>query len=90
MADRNLKSPENVPGRYYVDNTCIDCDLCRQLAPRSFTRNDDGGYSYVYHQPETAEEVAAAEEARESCPTETIGDDGEGASAEEISAMKLD
>lgn len=77
MADKNLKNPENVLGKYYVDNTCIDCDLCRNIAPKFFTRQDEGGYSYVYCQPKTPEEIAQAEEARTSCPTETIGNDGE-------------
>ncbi len=76
MPDKDLKNPENVSGKYYADSTCIDCDLCRQIAPGSFTRHDEGGYSYVFKQPQTAEEIAQAEEARISCPTETIGNDG--------------
>jgi ferredoxin len=77
MANKTLKYPENVPGKFYVDNTCTDCDLCRNIAPQFFTRQDDNGYSYVFRQPQTPEELAAAEEARTSCPTETIGNDGE-------------
>ncbi|HEY1663329.1 MAG TPA: ferredoxin [Verrucomicrobiae bacterium] len=77
MADKNLKNPENVPGRFYADNTCIDCDMCRNIAPKIFKRNDEGAYSYVYRQPQTPEEIAQAEEARMSCPTETIGNDGD-------------
>jgi ferredoxin len=77
MADKQLKNPENVPGKYYVDSTCIDCDLCRNLAPKTFTRHGEGGYSIVFKQPESKEEIAQAEEARASCPTETIGNDGE-------------
>ena len=77
MADMNQKTPENVPGKYYVDNTCIDCDLCRNIAPGTFTRYDEGGYSVVFKQPETPEEIALAEEAKTSCPSETIGNDGE-------------
>ena len=77
MADKNNKPSENVLGAFYVDNTCIDCDLCRQIAPRSFKRNDEGGYSYVWKQPTTPEEIAEAEEARKSCPTDTIGNDGD-------------
>jgi len=76
MADPDHRMPESVPGRYYVDDTCIDCDLCRETAPQFFRRQDDGGYSVVYRQPETAEEIAVAEAAREGCPTETIGNDG--------------
>ena len=76
MADRNQKLPENVPGLYYVDNTCIDCDMCRSTAPRVFARHDEGGYSYVHRQPVTPEELAEAELARQECPTDTIGNDG--------------
>jgi ferredoxin len=76
MADKNLKTPENVPGRYYVDNTCIDCGLCPDTAPHIFKRFDEGGYSVVHRQPETPQEIALADEARESCPTESIGRDG--------------
>ncbi len=76
MANRNQKLPENVPGPYYVDDTCIDCDLCRSNAPGFFRRHDEGGYSYVHRQPATGTEVAIVEYALESCPTSTIGNDG--------------
>jgi hypothetical protein len=32
--------------------------------------------SIVYRQPRTSEERALAKEAKEGCPTESIGDDG--------------
>jgi ferredoxin len=76
MADRTDKNTLNVPGKYYNDLSCIDCDLCREIAPQIFTRDNDEGLSYVWKQPVTHEEIVAAEEARRSCPTETIGDDG--------------
>ena len=76
MADAANKYPENVPGKYYVDNQCIDCDLCRETAPDNFKRNDDGGYSHVYKQPGTPEEEARCKEAKEGCPVEAIGDNG--------------
>ena len=76
MADPKHKVPENVPGAYYVDDTCIDCDMCRSIAPLFFVREDSGGYTYAARQPVTPEEIALAEEARLSCPTETIGNDG--------------
>jgi ferredoxin len=76
MADPENRTPENVPGPYYVDETCIDCDICRSTAPTIFRRQDDGGYSYVIRQPVTPEEVALADEALGSCPTESIGCDG--------------
>ena len=39
-------------------------------------RNDDGGYSFVYKQPESPEEEARCKEAKEGCPVEAIGDNG--------------
>ena len=76
MADAAHKYPENVQGAYYVDDQCIDCDLCRETAPANFTRNDDGGHSYVHKQPENDEEVKLCKEAMEGCPVEAIGADG--------------
>ncbi len=76
MADVANRYPENAPGKYYVDNQCIDCDLCRETAPANFKRNDDGGYSLVYKQPENAEEEKVCKEAKEGCPVEAIGDNG--------------
>jgi len=53
--------------------------MCREIAPGTFTRDDDEGMSYVWKQPVSPEEIAAAEEARGACPTETIGNGGSGA-----------
>ena len=77
MADVANKYPENVSGKYYVDNQCIDCDLCRETAPANFKRNDDGGHSYVYKQPENDAEAGLCKEAMEGCPVEAIGLDGD-------------
>ena len=76
MADIANKYPENIAGKYYVDDQCIDCDLCRETAPANFTRNDDGGHSYVFKQPESDEEANLCKEAMEGCPVEAIGSDG--------------
>jgi len=75
MAELENRYPQNVPGRYYVDDSCIDCDLCRATAPANFGRHEDG-HSYVFKQPDTDEERRVCAEAKELCPTETIGDDG--------------
>ena len=69
--------PDNVPGKFYVDDQYIDCDLCSETAPDNFTRNEDGGYSYVFKQPTTPEEETLCNEAKEGCPVEAIGQDGE-------------
>jgi ferredoxin len=77
MASTNERLSQNVLGRYYVDASCTDCDLCRNTAPDFFRRDDEIGFSIVHHQPVTPEEIALAEEAREGCPSESIGSDGE-------------
>jgi len=77
MADRDNKNDKNVPGKFYVDTECIDCDLCRETAPNNFARDDDEGFSYVCKQPENDEELQQCREAMEGCPVEAIGDDGD-------------
>lgn len=57
----------NVPGQFLVDTTCIDCDLCRRMAPETFTSNQGG--SIVYQQPSTREGRVDALQALLSCPT---------------------
>jgi ferredoxin len=74
MAEIKDKLPDNVSGKFFVDRQCIDCDVCRDTAPSHFTRNDENGYSYVYKQPQTNEEIALCEEALEACPVEAIGE----------------
>ncbi|MBD0370716.1 MAG: ferredoxin [Pyrinomonadaceae bacterium] len=76
MADPKERVEENEPGAYYVDTTCIDCDVCRDTAPDNFARSDEKGYSFVCKQPETEEERILCEEALASCPVEAIGNDG--------------
>lgn len=76
MADIDNKYEDNAKGKYYVDEECIDCDLCRETAPNCFTRNDDGGYSFVTSQPDNEEDEELCREAMEGCPVEAIGDDG--------------
>ena len=76
MAELEDKYEDNVAGKYFVDEQCIDCDLCRETASENFKRNEDEGYSYVYKQPENEEEEQFCKEAMENCPVEAIGDFG--------------
>lgn len=77
MADKNAKYPDNAPGKFYVDETCIDCDACRATAPENFSRNEESGYSFVSKQPANAEEEQQCQDAKDGCPVEAIGDDAE-------------
>jgi glyoxylase-like metal-dependent hydrolase (beta-lactamase superfamily II)/ferredoxin len=71
MAQPALRLDTNVPGDFFVDSSCIDCDACRIFAPAVF--QDAGEQSAVYHQPETETELLAAQRALISCPTASIG-----------------
>ena len=76
MADPKERFGDNVPGGFYVDTNCIDCDVCRDNAQENFRRNETGGYSYVYKQPETQAEREECRRVLEECPVEAIGDNG--------------
>jgi len=78
MADASKKWPQNVAGKFYVDEDCIDCNLCSEIAPDNFAVEMDEGHDFVHKQPENDEELGLCKEAMESCPVEAIGEDGEG------------
>ena len=71
MADIAKRLSTNIGGNFFVDATCINCDTCRQLAPKSFVEN--GEYSSVYRQPETESERYQAYQALLACPVGSIG-----------------
>ena len=77
MANIEYKYEINAKGRYFVDEECIDCDLCIEVAPTCFGRDEEGGHSYVFKQPENNEEEEFCKEAMDGCPVEAIGDFGE-------------
>ncbi len=77
MASAADKYKDNVAGSFYTDTQCIDCDLCRQTAPDFFSRNAQGGYSFVSKQPVTDDEKTLCQQALEECPVEAIGNDGQ-------------
>jgi glyoxylase-like metal-dependent hydrolase (beta-lactamase superfamily II)/ferredoxin len=71
MANAKKRVPENVPGDFFVDSTCIDCDACRQIAPAVFGEASET--SFVHTQPTTATDRRQAMQALLSCPTGSIG-----------------
>jgi len=71
VANLQQRLPENVPGDFFVDSTCIDCDTCSELAPAVF--RDHGDQNSVHHQPETDAETERALMALVACPTGSIG-----------------
>ncbi len=71
MATPAKRLATNVPGPFYVDSTCIDCDTCRWMAPSVFDEAD--GASRVFAQPGDEATRLAALQALVSCPTGSIG-----------------
>jgi len=71
MANVNRAYSENVSGNFFVDDTCIDCDLCRQIAPSVFKEEYD--HSVVYSQPASPDDTHRAAMALVACPTGSIG-----------------
>jgi glyoxylase-like metal-dependent hydrolase (beta-lactamase superfamily II)/ferredoxin len=74
MASRTRAFADNAAGDWFVDQACIDCDTCRQLAPATFA--DAGGHARVACQPVDAAATADAARAALSCPTGAIGSGG--------------
>ncbi len=71
MANQAQRWPSNVPGEFYVDRTCIDCDQCREIAPATF--GDGDGHARVNRQPESPEAIRRALMAVVTCPVGAIG-----------------
>jgi len=71
MANRDRSYAGNAPGDLFVDQTCIDCDTCRQVAPLTFHEVD--GHAEVHTQPVDPAALHAAAQAQLCCPTQSIG-----------------
>jgi glyoxylase-like metal-dependent hydrolase (beta-lactamase superfamily II)/ferredoxin len=74
MANPSKKVAENVPGDFFVDSTCIDCDTCRQLSPTVFAEGT--ATSFVKAQPNSVATRRQALQALLACPTGSIGCQG--------------
>ena len=81
MANIKLKFDQNVPGKYFVDQNCVGCLLCKIIAPDNFAENLDEdiefGNNYVSKQPTDAQEEELLLEAIENCPASAIGNNGQ-------------
>ncbi len=71
MADPGKRFDDNLDGKFFVDQTCINCDTCRQLAPQTF--GEQAEHSFVYYQPSEPNAERAATQALLCCPTGSIG-----------------
>ena len=87
MADPAKAVCGNVPGPFFVDSTCIDCDTCRQLAPATFGEAPES--SFVQLQPRNEAEHRAALRALIACPTGSIGGGDKTAVADAVDDFPL-
>ena len=71
MANAARRLPENAPGDFYVDETCIDCDTCRRIEPGVFV--EGSSFSYVGNQPGDDAARRRSLMALVACPTGSIG-----------------
>ncbi|MGB0909090.1 MAG: MBL fold metallo-hydrolase [Nitrospirales bacterium] len=71
MANLTKRLSTNVEGNFFVDETCINCDTCRQLAPTTF--EEVGEYSAVSLQPLNPSQELEAYQALLACPVRSIG-----------------
>ncbi len=76
MADLKQKWKENLPGKMFVDQSCIACDACVLSAPENFGMHPEDEHAFVKKQPNNPAEEAACQEAMSGCPVEAIGDFG--------------
>lgn len=61
---------QNIPGNLYVDESCIDCDVCRWMCPTVFERK--GIKSAVTKQPTSEAEKLSAYASMIACPVGSI------------------
>src|SRR4029077_4697843 len=71
MAHVERRLAQNVEGDFFLDDSCIACDACRQIAPETFRAHGD--QSSVGHQPESQDAIDRAMMALVACPTASIG-----------------
>ena len=61
MADKS-KSIAECTRTYYVDQNCIDCGTCYEVAPNRFKQDEETNLAYVYKQPENDQEKEVCKE----------------------------
>lgn len=57
--------------RYYVNEKCISCGLCTSICPEVFSMSDEG-VAVATQNVIPHEDIASADEAKDSCPVDAI------------------
>lgn len=71
MADPDKKLDENADGGFFVDSSCENFGICKELAPQNFKRLDH--YHVLAKQPQGPEEERKTLQALLCCPKGAIG-----------------
>jgi glyoxylase-like metal-dependent hydrolase (beta-lactamase superfamily II)/ferredoxin len=85
MAQRSKSHPDNLPGPFFVDQSCIDCGTCYQFLPSVFQESVE--HSRVFRQPQGPLERHRALMALLACPTGSIGAEDKGGLQEALAAF---
>lgn len=64
---------DNVKGLFYVNDDCIACDTCVDIACDFFKLTADYDHAYVHAQPKSNKDMTLCNEALETCPVAAIG-----------------
>ena len=73
MANAALRFRDNCEGPFFVDETCIACDTCADIAPENFKLTAHFDHAIVVKQPQTDSERLRCADALSTCPVGAIG-----------------
>jgi len=72
LARRVETSKTEISGKYYVNDACIGCAICSEIAPDNFRFDHEQGCEYICKQPGTEKEERLCVEAMDICPVSAI------------------
>ena len=72
MDSEHFRRTENVPGPFFVDEKCISCAACWNLAPVIFKSHPIETFAFVFHQPANLSETELCLAAQKLCPVAAI------------------
>jgi len=67
-----IKNNIGVFGGFSVNDGCIGCVICAEIAPDNFRFNHEQGCGYIGKQPDTDKEACLCVEAKDICPASAI------------------
>jgi ferredoxin len=74
---QRIKKKTGVFGVYSVNDDCIGCAICSEIAKDNFRFNHEEGCSTVDKQPNTEKEASLCIEVKDICPVDAIEVAGE-------------